>query len=38
MLAYEKNAFKIRNLKVIRKCNVIIDEEFKVKVKELLDL
>ncbi len=34
----EKNDFKIGNLKVAWKCDVIMDEEFKVKFKELLDL
>jgi len=38
MLTLKKKVFKIGNLKAVRKCNVITNEEFKVKVKELLDL
>jgi hypothetical protein len=38
MLAYKKNVFKIGDLKVVRECDVIMDEEFKVQVKKLLDL
>jgi hypothetical protein len=33
-----KIIFIINNLKVIWECSVITDEEFKVKVKELLDM
>ncbi len=33
-----KKTFKIKNLKVVQKCGVNMDEEFKVKVKKLLDL
>ncbi len=33
-----KNAFKIGNLRVVGKCGLISCVEFKVKVKELLDL
>jgi hypothetical protein len=37
-VSIEKNDFKTRNLKATWECDVIMDEEFKVKVKELLDL
>ncbi len=33
-----KNAFKIGNLRIVEKCGLISCVEFKVKVKELLDL
>jgi hypothetical protein len=34
----EKNAFKIANLKVAWGCEVISNAEFKVRVKDLLDI
>jgi hypothetical protein len=37
-VSIKKNDFKIGNLKVALECDVIMDEEFKVKFKELLDL
>ncbi len=37
-VSIEKNDFKIRNLNASWECDVIIDEEFKVKFKKLLDL
>jgi hypothetical protein len=37
-VSIEKKVFNIGNLRVARKCGVITDEEFKIKVKELLDL
>jgi hypothetical protein len=36
MLALKNNAFKIVNLKVVKECEVIINEDFKVEVKDLL--
>jgi hypothetical protein len=33
-----KNAFKITNLKITKKCKIVIDVKFKVRVKDLLDL
>jgi hypothetical protein len=38
MLALKTNAFKIANLKVAREFEVITNENFKAKVKDLLDL
>jgi hypothetical protein len=38
MFALKNNAFKITNLKVAKECEVITNEDFKVGVKELLDL
>jgi hypothetical protein len=33
----EKNVLKKGNLRVAQECGVIMDDEFKVKVKKLLD-
>jgi hypothetical protein len=37
-ISIEKNVYKIRNERVAQECGVITNEEFKVKVKKLLDL
>ncbi len=37
-VSIKKKVLKIGNIRVTRKCSVITDEEFQVKVKKLLDL
>jgi len=34
----KKNAFKIANLKATKECEIIMDAEFKARVKDLLNL
>jgi hypothetical protein len=38
MLTLKNNAFKIANLKVVKECEVITNEDFKAGVKDFLDL
>ncbi len=37
-VSIEKFAFKIANLKVIKKCEAIVNVELKARVKDLLNL
>jgi hypothetical protein len=38
MLAFKNNIVKIANLKVVKACEVITNEDFNAEVKDLLNL